>query len=205
MADLPDPVEYEGASGGWGSLKGISRIELKERAGPGAMDTLKDQNKPGGTMCPSCAWVKPPNPHAFEFCENGAKATLWDLTSRRCGPEFFARHTVSELRGWDGYELEMQGRLTHPLRYDAASDHYVETSWDEAFTAIGAQLRALEPKATTFYASGKAGLERVVSVRPVRADVRAQQPARQLQHVPRDHLGGAEEGDRFAGGHLHAR
>ena len=29
------PKEYEGASGGWGSLKGIGGIELRERAGPG--------------------------------------------------------------------------------------------------------------------------------------------------------------------------
>ena len=159
VADLPETKEYDSASGGWGSLKGISRIELKERAGPGAMETLKEQNKPGGYMCSSCAWVKPPNPHPFEFCENGAKATLWDLTSRRCTPEFLAEHTVSELSGWDGYELEMQGRLTHPLRYDAASDHYVETSWEDAFTGIAAKLNELDPRAVTFYASGKAGLE----------------------------------------------
>ena len=159
MADLPEPKEYEGSAGGWGSLKGLSRIGLKERASPGALETLKDQNKPGGYMCSSCAWVKPPNPHPFEFCENGAKATLWDLTTRRCTPEFFARHTVNELSGWDGYELEMQGRLTHPLRYDPASDKYVETSWEEAFAAIGAKLKAIDPKATTFYASGKAALE----------------------------------------------
>jgi len=157
--ELPDPKEYHGASGGWGSLKGIGRIELKERAAPGALATLKEQNKPGGYMCSSCAWVKPPHPHPFEFCENGAKATLWDLTTKRCTPEFFAAHTVSELREWDGYDLEAEGRLTHPLRYDPASDKYVETSWEEAFSAIAGKLNALDPKSVTFYASGKAGLE----------------------------------------------
>ena len=30
----------------------------------------------------------------FEFCENGAKATAWEMTSHRCTPEFFAEHTV---------------------------------------------------------------------------------------------------------------
>ena len=157
--DLPDPKEYEGASGGWGSLKGISRIELKERAGPGAMETLKEQNKPGGYMCSSCAWIKPPQPHPLEFCENGAKATLWDLTTRRCTPEFFSQHTVGELYGWDDYDLELQGRLTHPLRYDPVTDKYVETTWEEAFADIAERLRALDPEAVTFYASGKAGLE----------------------------------------------
>jgi len=26
-----------------------------------------------------------------------------------------------------------KGRLTHPMRYDAAQDRYVETTWDVAF------------------------------------------------------------------------
>ncbi|WP_121115109.1 FdhF/YdeP family oxidoreductase [Croceibacterium ferulae] len=153
------PREYTGSTGGWGSLKGIARIALKERASPGAIETLSRQNKPGGYMCTSCAWAKPPNPHAFEFCENGAKATLWDLTSDRCTPELFASHTVSELRHWGDYELEMQGRLPQPLRYDANTDRYLPVSWDTAFAAIGQKLRELDPKSVTFYASGKAALE----------------------------------------------
>ena len=92
MSDtIPKPKQYEGATGGWGSLEGIGKIEASARAAPGALATLKDQNKPGGYMCSSCAWIKPKDPHAFEFCENGAKATLWDLTTARCTPEFFDR------------------------------------------------------------------------------------------------------------------
>ena len=156
---VPEPATYDDASGGWGSLKGMARIELAAKASPGALATLKDQNKPGGYMCSSCAWTKPADPHAFEFCENGAKATLWDLTTERCEPEFFAEHTVSELRGWGDHALEKQGRLTEPLRYDPATDKYERTSWDEAFAAIGGKLRALDPRSVTFYASGKAALE----------------------------------------------
>ncbi|HYN90133.1 MAG TPA: FdhF/YdeP family oxidoreductase, partial [Ardenticatenaceae bacterium] len=55
--------------------------------------------------------------------------------------------------------MEETGRLTHPMRYDAASDRYIETTWDEAFEGIGAQLKALDPKSTVFYMSGKASLE----------------------------------------------
>nr|WP_265499844.1 FdhF/YdeP family oxidoreductase [Paracoccus beibuensis] len=150
---------YDGPVGGWGSAKGMAKVARTARSSPGALETLKRQNKPAGYMCSSCAWAKPPNPHVAEFCENGAKATLWDLTTARCGPEFFRDHTVSELADWDAHDLERQGRLTHPLRYDAASDRYVETSWDEAFAAIGAELRRLDPKKVTFYVSGKAGLE----------------------------------------------
>ncbi|MGF7204659.1 molybdopterin-dependent oxidoreductase alpha subunit [Sphingobium olei] len=110
-------------------------------------------------MCTSCAWGKPKHPHAFEFCENGAKATLWELTTRCCTPDFFAEHSVTELRKWSDHDLEQQGRLTHPLRFDQASDRYVPCSWEEAFSAIGAGLKAIEPKSAVFYASGRASLE----------------------------------------------
>src|SRR5690606_12763756 len=95
----------------------------------------------------------------FEFCENGAKATFAELTSRRAEPDFFARHTLTELREWSDYDLEQAGRLTTPMRYDAASDRYVPVSWQEAFGAIGRALYALEPESVVFYASGRASLE----------------------------------------------
>ena len=110
-------------------------------------------------MCVSCSWAKPADYHPFEFCENGAKATLWELTTRRCTPEFFAEHTLTELRGWNDYDLEQQGRLTHPLRYDRASDRYVPCAWEEAFAAIGGELKALDPKSVVLYSSGRASLE----------------------------------------------
>jgi molybdopterin-dependent oxidoreductase alpha subunit len=154
-----DTVHYEGPTGGWRSLASIARIFGKEYDTPGALDLLRRQNRPGGFMCVSCAWTKPKKPHIAEFCENGAKATLWEQTSRRADPDFFAGHTVSELRQWPDYDLEQAGRLTHPLRYDWASDKYVPVSWDEAFQAIGAELKALDPESTVFYTSGRASLE----------------------------------------------
>ncbi|PZO80207.1 MAG: formate dehydrogenase [Sphingomonas hengshuiensis] len=152
-------VEYDGPAGGWGSVKGMAKVLAKEHNRPAALAQLARQNKPKGFMCTSCAWGKPAEPHPFEFCENGAKATLWDLTPNRCTPEFFAKHSVSELKGWKDHDLEQQGRLTHPMRYDHATDHYVECGWDEAFAAIGAELRAIDPKKAIFYASGRASLE----------------------------------------------
>jgi len=159
MAEEDETVHYTGAEGGWGSVRGIVETALRERPSAAALDTLRRQNKPGGFMCVSCAWSKPAKPHTFEFCENGAKATVWELTTRRCTPDFFARHTVSELKGWKDYDLEQQGRLTHPMRYDRPSDSYVPCSWDEAFAAIGRELQAIDPGAAVFYASGRASLE----------------------------------------------
>ena len=110
-------------------------------------------------MCVSCSWAKPADYHPFEFCENGAKATLWELTTRRCKPQFFARHSLTELLSWKDHDLEQQGRLTHPMRFNRARDRYEPCEWDEAFTAIGAELKALDPKSVVFYASGRASLE----------------------------------------------
>lgn len=152
-------VEYKGPAGGWGSLRGIASVFGKEWDSPTAIETLMRQNKPHGFMCVSCSWAKPADYHPFEFCENGAKATLWELTSRRCSPEFFEKHTISELLGWSDYELEQEGRLTEPMRYEPSIDRYVPCSWDEAFAGIGAKLKSLDPKSVIFYSSGRASLE----------------------------------------------
>lgn len=154
-----ETVHYDGPAGGWGSLKGIATIFGSEISSPAVVETLARQNKPHGFACVSCAWTKPAKHHPAEFCENGAKATLWEQTTRRCTPEFFAKHSLTDLREWRDYDLEQQGRLTHPLRYDRASDHYVPCSWDEAFSAIGRALNALDPKSVVLYSSGRASLE----------------------------------------------
>ena len=159
MADEDDTVHSDEPAGGWGSLRGIAATFGRELSTPAALNTLRRQNKVKGFMCVSCAWGKPAKPHAFEFCENGAKATLWELTTRRCTPDFFAKHKLSELRHWNDHDLEQQGRLTHPLRYDAARDRYVPCEWDEAFAAIGDSLKGIDPKQSVFYASGRASLE----------------------------------------------
>ncbi|MBN8749823.1 putative oxidoreductase [Xylophilus ampelinus] len=149
-------------AGGWGSLKAVSGSLLREHIPIAGAAALLRQNKAGGFACVSCAWPKPGAPRVAEFCENGAKATAWELTDKRLAPDFFAAHTVSELRAWSDHALEAGGRLTAPMRYEPGSDRYVETGWDEAFAAIGLRLKALREQdadATVFYASGRASLE----------------------------------------------
>jgi molybdopterin-dependent oxidoreductase alpha subunit len=157
-ATAPYP-EYDHAAGGWGSLRGVAHIFGEERGRPEALEVLARLNKPKGVMCSSCAWAKPAKPSTFEFCENGAKATLWELTPNRCGPQFFALHSLSELRTWHDHDLEQAGRLTSPMRFNAASDRYLPVSWEDAFAEIGRELKAIDPKAAVFYASGHSGLE----------------------------------------------
>jgi molybdopterin-dependent oxidoreductase alpha subunit len=120
---------------------------------------LSHQNKPDGYMCVSCAWAKPAKTHPLEFCENGAKATAWEVTHRRADRAFFKAHTLTELEGWRDHDLEEQGRLTHPMRWDATTDKYVPVSWEDAFDEIGRDLRALAPETVEFYTSGRASLE----------------------------------------------
>lgn len=159
IAHDPNTPAYGGAVGGWGSLVGITRVAGEEPASPEALKALWRQNKPHGVMCTSCAWAKPATPHTFEFCENGAKATLWELTRNRATPEFFAQHTLRELRTWRDHDLEKAGRLTHPMRYDRAADRYVAVDWDTAIADIARRLQSFQPKSTVFYSSGHAGLE----------------------------------------------
>jgi len=161
MADDDQPYvkPYGGPAGGWGSLKSVSKIIRKEKLSPANVLQLHRQNKAGGFMCVGCAWGKPAHSHIEEFCENGAKATAWELTSLRVTPDFFRDHTVSELADWPDHDLEQAGRLTHPMKYDAATDKYVAIGWQEAFTAIGEKLKACDPTRVIYYASGRASLE----------------------------------------------
>lgn len=159
MSNDPKIEPYWGPVGGWGSAKSLTEILLREHIPLKGASVLLKQNKPDGFACVSCSYAKPGRPKTFEFCENGAKATAWEITDRRCAPDFFAAHTVTELESWADYDLEEQGRLTEPMRWDSASDRYVTVSWADAFEEIGHQLKRFEPKSVVFYTSGRASLE----------------------------------------------
>ena len=154
-----DFTPYEGPAGGWGSMKSLAEIIPREGNVATVGVELTRQNKSDGFVCVSCAWAKPHPPHTAEFCENGAKATAWELTSHQVTPDFFRANTVTALRGWSDYRLEEAGRLTMPMKYDAASDQYQVIPWEKAFAEIGERLNALDPKSVVFYASGRASLE----------------------------------------------
>src|SRR5436190_2764757 len=155
----PSARPYDGPAGGWGSAKSVARSFRRERVVASAPPALLRQNKPDGFACVSCAWAKPAEPHLFEFCEEGAKATTWEITTRRVTDEFFAAHTLRELEAWADHDLEELGRLTRPMRWDAMTDKYVPVEWDDAFRDIGQELKALAPKSVALYASGRASLE----------------------------------------------
>jgi molybdopterin-dependent oxidoreductase alpha subunit len=158
-AQSPKLEEKPSGSGGWGSVGALANILTQEEVPILGSEILLKQNKTDGYMCVSCSWAKPAEPHNFEFCENGAKATAWEITSKKTPPEFFAEHTLAELRNWSDHRLEEHGRLTQPMRYDAATDKYVAVGWEKAFREIGAELNKLDPKSVVMYTSGRASLE----------------------------------------------
>jgi molybdopterin-dependent oxidoreductase alpha subunit len=160
MSDRKAIRPYHRPAGGWGALKALSEHLIEQHIPVKGAATLRCMNQPEGFDCPGCAWPDPKHTSSFEFCENGAKAVAWEATSKRCTPEFFASHSVAELSEWGDYELEMVGRLTHPMAYDATSDHYVPISWEDAFAMIGRHLSALpDPNMAEFYTSGRTSNE----------------------------------------------
>jgi molybdopterin-dependent oxidoreductase alpha subunit len=151
---------YKPPAAGRGALVFSAKHLMLEKALVTGGQALLRMNQAGGFDCPGCAWPEPAHRSAFEFCENGVKAIAAETTTKRVGPDFFARHSVTELAGKDGYWLEQQGRLTHPMRYAADSDRYVPCTWDEAYQGIAGHLRALAgPDEAVFYTSGRASNE----------------------------------------------
>ncbi|GAA6121660.1 FdhF/YdeP family oxidoreductase [Acidovorax sp. FG27] len=151
---------YKGPAGGWGALNSVKNALLRQDIPVKGARTLLSANQPDGFDCPGCAWPDRNHASTFEFCENGVKAVAAEATARRAGPELFDRYTVAELAQQSDFWLEDQGRLTHPMAYDAASDRYRPIAWDDAFALIARHLRALpDPNQAIFYTSGRASNE----------------------------------------------
>ena len=151
---------YNGPAGGWGALKSVGLALKRQDIAVKGAKTLLSANQPDGFDCPGCAWPDRNHASTFEFCENGAKAVAAEATARRTGPELFEKFSVTELAEQSDFWLEDQGRLTHPMVYDAATDHYRTIEWDAAFALIASHLNGLQDKnEAIFYTSGRASNE----------------------------------------------
>ncbi|MGH6652358.1 MAG: FdhF/YdeP family oxidoreductase [Sphingopyxis sp.] len=158
--DKPRYKSYNSPAGGWGAAAATAKVLMEQSVVGKGSRALLSMNQPGGFKCPSCAFPDADCKKALEFCENGAKALAHEATKFRVTRDFFAQHSVTDLMAQSDYWLEMQGRLTEPMRYDAATDHYVPVSWDDAFALIGDHLRALDsPDEAEFYTSGRTANE----------------------------------------------
>ncbi|MBQ4767554.1 FdhF/YdeP family oxidoreductase [Pectobacterium versatile] len=159
MKFKPSIKPYRNAAGGWGSLEATTRFVLDSKQALKNIRNLLRVNKSKGFDCPGCAWGDD-NSSTFSFCENGAKAVSWEATRKAVDLDFFAAHSVTTLRQQSNYFLEYQGRLTHPMRYDRASDRYVPISWDAAFALIAHHIGNMaHPNQVELYTSGRASNE----------------------------------------------
>jgi len=151
---------YGKPAGGWDSLKRSWQALRDEGIVLVGAGTMLRTNQSDGFDCPGCAWPDRNPNSTFEFCENGVKAVAAEATAKRVTREFFAAHTVAELAAREDHWLEAQGRLTEPMRYDAAQDRYVPVGWDEAFAQVARTLQSLDsPHEALFYTSGRTSNE----------------------------------------------
>lgn len=118
-------------------------------------------NQIEGFDCPGCAWPDPLNKRAtFEFCENGAKAVADEATLKRVTSDFFARHSVAELKTQSDRWLNDQGRLVTPMLLKEGASHYQPISWEQGFDLVAKHLRGLaSPHQAAFYTSGRTSNE----------------------------------------------
>ena len=147
---------YNAPAGGWGAAAATAKVLMQQSVVVKGSEALLKMNKHGGFKCSSCAYPDQACEKLFDFCENGGKALAHEATKFRVTREFFAEHPVTELMEQSDYWLEMQGRLTEPLRYDAANAQHVPCTRAEAFPLVGNLLRTLQsPHHAAFYPSGR--------------------------------------------------
>ena len=163
-------------------------------------------NQIDGFDCPSCAWPEDEHRTPFEFCENGAKASSWEATTKAVGPEFFAEHSVADLEGRSDHWLEAQGRLVHPMHLAAGATHYAPLSGTGRWASSPTRCSALpDPNRGDLLHVGP-DVERGGFPLPAfRPPARHQQPAGLLEHVPRVLRARAHPVDRHRQGHREPR
>jgi molybdopterin-dependent oxidoreductase alpha subunit len=149
------------SAAGIGGVVASFRHAFAEMGVRRSLRTLTAINQKDGYDCQSCAWPDPDGDrHLAEFCENGAKATAWEATTRRATPALFAQQGITELSARSDHELGELGRLTHPMLLRRGASHYERVSWDDAFALIASELNELEsPDQAVFYTSGRTSNE----------------------------------------------
>ena len=156
--EISDPAS---AAAGMKGVVTSFKHALSEMGVRRSLRTLTAINQKDGYDCQSCAWPDPDGGrHTAEFCENGAKATAWEATTRRATPELFARHSIADLAAMSDHEIGELGRLTHPMFLRRDATQYQPISWDDAFALIASELNALaSPDEAIFYTSGRTSNE----------------------------------------------
>ncbi|MDR0200170.1 MAG: FdhF/YdeP family oxidoreductase [Streptococcaceae bacterium] len=148
---------YQHPAAGWGATMSVGKVMVRAHEIYRGTRTMFTMNHPCvGYDCPGCAWPDDPKGIMLDICENGIKHAAAEMTPKRTTPDFFARHTVTELATWTDYDLEENGRLTDPMSYNPETDKYEPITWENAFQLIAEELHKLDnPNQASFYTSGR--------------------------------------------------
>ena len=121
-----DTEQSDAPAGGWGSLAGIASILAEERPSLGVLDTLRAPEQAARAHV-----------HLLRLGKAGGPPCLRVLRERRQGDDLGADprprrpgllrrpHADASFAAGPTTTSRNPGRLTHPLRYDAATDRYV--------------------------------------------------------------------------------
>ena len=157
-----DVSEPEDSATGVSAVISTIKRSLEHMGAKRTLKTLAVINQPSGFDCPGCAWPEP-EPHErkrIEFCENGAKAVAEEATTERIGREFFASHSVDDLRTRSDFWLGAAGRLTEPMVKRPRGSHFEPIGWDDALDLVADSLRSLsDPDRAVLYTSGRSSNE----------------------------------------------
>lgn len=146
--------------GGWTAIKYV--LDAADRVGWLRMwKAMRTRN-----ACKTCALgmggqlggMRNEAGHWPEVCKKSLQAMASDMQDG-IRPEFFARYGFAELRTFSPREMEMAGRIVHPLYAGPGDSHYRVLSWDDALRRIADKLKATDPREAFFYMSGRSSNE----------------------------------------------
>jgi len=149
----------EKPAGGRGAIKASLKAFARQGIPIKLVGSFAKANKVHGFDCPGCAFPDKRHGTMVDSCEQGQKAIAWEMTRKAVGAEFFDGRTPEQLRALSDFDLEFQGRLTHPVLYERSTNNFRAVGWDEAYAIASRELRALDPKSVAFYASGRSSNE----------------------------------------------
>jgi anaerobic selenocysteine-containing dehydrogenase len=93
-----------------------------------------------------------------EVCKKSFQAMASDMQDA-LPADFFAKHSLHQLRAMTPRQLEASGRIVEPVHLPKGATHYQSIGWDKALDLLAERLKAAGPNRGFFYASGRSSNE----------------------------------------------
>ncbi len=93
-----------------------------------------------------------------EVCKKSVQAMAADMQGA-IQSNFWSTYTIEQLKRFTPQQMESCGRLAQPVLYERGQQYFRPIEWDEALSRIANRLRALQPKETFWYFSGRSSNE----------------------------------------------